>query len=194
MERAKHGRKNSLALADTHVCPVGAGDTSTGGVTKLAGAGKKVATIQRHAAAIAKTPELAGLGSPMADKKIKVLLKGIAREKKARIKQATAFSLDNFKRTIRRIDVSIPTGLRNQALPLRFTAAFRQSELIALNIEDWASDEEGPVASPNKSKTGQLGQAEEKADFYSQPSNHSFLNLLPSHHWSYSDVPRAKFV
>lgn len=139
-----------------------------GFLTELADAGKKVATIQRHAAAIAKAHELAGLDSPTADKKIKVLLKGIAREKKTRIKQAAAFSLDNFKRTIRSIDVSTPTGLRNRALLLLgFTGAFRRSELEALNIEDLAFDEEGLVVSLDKSKTNQLGQAEEKAIFYS---------------------------
>ena len=139
-----------------------------GFLTELADAGKKVATIQRHGAAIAKAHELAGLDSPTADKKIKVLLKGIAREKKTRIKQAAAFSLDNFKRTIRTIDVSTPTGLRNRALLLLgFTGAFRRSELEALNIEDLVFDDEGLVVSLDKSKTNQLGQAEEKAIFYS---------------------------
>ena len=139
-----------------------------GFLTELADAGKKVATIQRHAAAIAKAHELAGLDSPTADKKVKVLLKGIAREKKTRIKQAAAFSLASFKQTIRSIDVTTPTGLRNRALLLLgFTGAFRRSELEALNIEDLAFDEEGLVASLDKSKTNQLGHAEEKAIFYS---------------------------
>jgi site-specific recombinase XerD len=139
-----------------------------GFLTELADAGKKVATIQRHGAAIAKAHELAGLDSPSADKKIKVLLKGIAREKKTRIKQAAAFSLASFKCVIKSIDVSTPTGLRNRALLLLgFTGAFRRSELEALNIEDFTFDEEGLVVSLDKSKTNQLGQAEEKAIFYS---------------------------
>jgi len=139
-----------------------------GFLTELADAGKKVATIQRHAAAIAKAHELAGLDSPTADKQIKVLLKGIAREKKTRIKQAAAFSLATFKRTIKSIDVSTPTGLRNRALLLLgFTGAFRRSELEALNLEDLAFDEEGLIVALAKSKTNQLGQAEEKAIFYS---------------------------
>ena len=139
-----------------------------GFLTELADAGKKVATIQRHAAAIAKAHELAGLESPTVDKKIKVLLKGIAREKKTRIKQAAAFTLTSFKHIIRGIDASTPTGLRNLTLLLLgFTGAFRCSELEALNIEDLAFDEEGLVISLTKSKTNQLGQAEEKAIFYS---------------------------
>ena len=142
-----------------------------GFLTELADAGKKVATIQRHAAAIAKAHELANLDSPTTDKKIKVLLKGIAREKKTRIKQAAAFSLASFKRTIKSIDVTTPTGLRNRALLLLgFTGAFRRSELEALNIEDLVFDEEGLVVSLDKSKTNQMGQAEEKAIFYSPDS------------------------
>jgi site-specific recombinase XerD len=142
-----------------------------GFLTELADAGKKLATIQRHGAAIAKAHELAGLDSPTADKKIKVLLKGIARERKTRIKQAAAFSLASFKHAIRAIDVTTPTGLRNRALLLLgFTGAFRRSELEALNIEDLAFDEEGLVVSLDKSKTNQFGQAEEKAIFYSPDS------------------------
>ena len=142
-----------------------------GFLTELADTGKKVATIQRHAAAITKAHELAGHDSPTADKKIKVLLKGIAREKKTRIKQAAAFTLASFKRTIKSMDVSTPTGLRNRALLLLgFTGAFRRSELEALNFADLAFDEEGLVVSLDKSKTNQLGQAEEKAIFYSPDS------------------------
>ncbi|MCC2545509.1 tyrosine-type recombinase/integrase [Hymenobacter sp. BT175] len=139
-----------------------------GFLTELADAGKKFATIERHAAAIAKAHELANVDSPTADKKIKILLKGIAREKKTRQKQAPAFTLDSFKRTIKSIDVSTPAGLRNRALLLLgFTGAFRRSELEALNIEDLAFDEDGLVVSLQQSKTNQLGQAEEKAIFYS---------------------------
>ncbi|HEX8429250.1 tyrosine-type recombinase/integrase [Hymenobacter sp.] len=139
-----------------------------GFLTELADAGKKFATIERHTAAVKKAHELAGLESPTANKKIKVLLKGIAREIKTRQKQAPAFSIDNFKRTIKSIDVSVPAGLRNRALLLLgFTGAFRRSELEALNIEDLLFDEDGLVVSLQQSKTNQLGQAEEKAIFYS---------------------------
>jgi site-specific recombinase XerD len=145
-----------------------AAEALAGFLTELAEAGKKVATIQRHAASIAKAHELAGLDSPTADKNVKVLLKGIAREKKTRVKQAAAFPLATFKRTIKNIDVRTPTGLRNRALLLLgFTGAFRRSELEALDIEHLTFDEEGLIVSLDQSKTNQLGQAEEKAIFYS---------------------------
>lgn len=139
-----------------------------GFLTELADAGKKVATIQRHAAAIAKAHELVGLESPTVGPTIRALLKGIAREKKTRVRQAAAFSLAGFKDSIRRLDASTPTGLRNRALLLLgFAGAFRRAELEALNLEDLAFDEEGLVVSLGASKTNQLGQAEEKAIFYS---------------------------
>lgn len=139
-----------------------------GFLTELADTGKKFATIERHTAALAKAHELAGLDSPTADKQIKVLLKGIAREIKTRQKQAPAFTLANFKRTVRSMDVRSPAGLRNRALLLLgFSGAFRRSELEALNVEDLSFDEEGLVVSLHQSKTNQLGQAEEKAIFYS---------------------------
>ena len=143
-------------------------ETLAGFLTELAEAGKKVATVQRHQAAIAKAHELAGQLSPTADPKIKVLLKGIAREKKTRIKQAPAFTLGSFKRTIKSMDVATPAGLRNRALLLLgFTGAFRRAELAALNLEDLAFDEEGLIINFDQSKTNQTGQADEKAVYYS---------------------------
>jgi site-specific recombinase XerD len=142
-----------------------------GFLTELADTGKKFATIERHAAAIAKAHDLADVESPTADKKLKVLLKGIAREIKTRQKQAPAFSIESFKHTIKGIDVTIAAGLRNRALLLLgFTGAFRRSELEALNIEDLAFDDDGLVVTLPQSKTNQLGHAEEKAIFYSPDS------------------------
>ena len=72
-------------------------DTLAGFVTHLAETGKKVATIQRHCAAISKAHALRGVDSPTDDKKFKVLLEGIARLKGVRQKQAPAFSLALFR-------------------------------------------------------------------------------------------------
>lgn len=79
-------------------------ETLAGFVTHLAETDKKVATIQRHCAAVAKAHVLRGLDSPTDDKKFKVLMEGIARVKGVRQKQAPAFTLANFKRTVKSID------------------------------------------------------------------------------------------
>jgi site-specific recombinase XerD len=143
-------------------------DTLAGFVTHLAETGKKVATIQRHCAAVSKAHALRGVDSPTDDKKFKVLLEGISRVKGVRQKQAPAFSLALFKRTVKHIDEKTLAGLRDRViLLLGFTGAFRRSELCALNVEDLSFSEEGLIVNLAKSKTNQLGAAEEKAIFYS---------------------------
>ena len=143
-------------------------NTLAGFVTHLAETGKKVATIQRHCAAVSKAHALRGVDSPTDDKKFKVLMEGIARLKGIRQKQAPAFSLALFKRTVKSIDAQTLAGLRDRVvLLLGFTGAFRRSELAALNVEDLSFSEEGLVVNLAKSKTNQLGAAEEKAIFYS---------------------------
>jgi integrase len=111
---------------------------------------------------------LRGLDSPTDDKKFKVLMEGIARVKGVRQKQAPAFTLANFKRTVKSIDGKTLAGLRDRViLLLGFTGAFRRSELAALNIEDLSFSEEGLIVNLAKSKTNQYSAAEEKAIFYS---------------------------
>lgn len=142
--------------------------TLAGFVTHLAEGGKKVSTIQRHCAAISKAHALRGIDSPTDDKKFKVLLEGISRVKYIRQKQAPAFTLATFKHTVKHIDIQTLAGLRDRVIMLLgFTGAFRRSELVALDIEDLTFSEEGLLISVKKSKTNQLGAAEEKAIFYS---------------------------
>jgi site-specific recombinase XerD len=71
---AKHGLKPLPASVDTLV----------GFVTILAEIEKKVSTIQRHCAAVAKAHTLRGVDSPTDDKKFEVLMEGIARLKGVR--------------------------------------------------------------------------------------------------------------
>jgi integrase len=143
-------------------------DTLAGFVTHLAEAGKKVSTIQRSCAAISKAHALRDLASPTDDKKFKVLLDGISRLKGVRQKQAPAFSLASFKRTLKHLDATTPAGLRDKViLLLGFTGAFRRSELSALDLDDLTFSEDGLTINLKRSKTNQLGEAEEKAIFYS---------------------------
>ena len=95
-------------------------------------------------------------------------MEGIARIKGIRQKQAPAFTLANFKRTVKSIDGKTLAGMRDRViLLLGFTGAFRRSELAALNIEDLSFSEEGLIINLAKSKTNQYSAAEEKAIFYS---------------------------
>jgi integrase len=142
-----------------------------GFITSLAEAGKKVATIQRHCAAISKTCAVRGVASPTDDKQFKIFMDGVRRVHGVRQKQAPAFGLASFKKVVRELPLDTPGGLRDRAiLLLGFTGAFRRSELIALNIEDLSFTEECLIIALGKSKTNQLGDHEEKAIFYSPES------------------------
>jgi site-specific recombinase XerD len=142
-----------------------------GFITSLAEAGKKVATMQRHCAAISKAYAVRGEESPTDDKQFKIFMDGVRRLHGVRQKQAPAFGLANFKKVVRGLAIDTPGGLRDRAiLLLGFTGAFRRSELTALNIEDLCFTEECLVIALQRSKTNQLGDHEEKAIFYSPES------------------------
>jgi site-specific recombinase XerD len=143
-------------------------DALVGFITDLAEAGKKVATIERHRAAISKAHAVRGAVSPTDDKQFKIFMDGVRRLQGVRQKQASAFSLAQLKRLVRGIDTQSVAGLRDRAiLLLGFTGAFRRSELTGLNVQDLRFTEDCLVVSLSKSKTNQLGDYEEKAIFYS---------------------------
>jgi site-specific recombinase XerD len=142
-----------------------------GYVAHLADAGRKLATINRHLAAIEKNHQLLGLPSAITVPALDVLRRGVAREIGKKQKQAPAFSVPHLKRCIDGLDLTRPEGLRARALLLLgFAGAFRRSELVALNLEDLhlvheAADEVLVITLP-KSKTNQTGDTEQKAIFY----------------------------
>lgn len=146
-------------------------DVLAGYVAHLADAGRKLATINRHLAAIEKNHQLLGLASAINAPALDVLRKGVAREIGKKQKQAPAFSVPHLKRCIDGLDLSRPDGLRARALLLLgFAGAFRRSELVGLDLEqlhlvhDVA--DEVLVASLPKSKTNQTGDVEQKVIFY----------------------------
>jgi hypothetical protein len=73
--------------APFHGVAAGTGRGAGLALTELADAGKKVATIQRHAAAIAKAHELVGLDLTLRPIRKSRCCSGIAREKKTRTPQ-----------------------------------------------------------------------------------------------------------
>lgn len=142
-------------------------------VAHLADVGRKLATINRHLAAIEKNHQLLGLPSAINAPALDVLRKGVAREIGKKQKQAPAFSVPHLKRAIDRLDLSRPDGLRARALLLLgFTGAFRRSELVDINLEHLeivhdVADEVLVITLP-KSKANQAGEAEQKVIFYAE--------------------------
>lgn len=128
----------------------------------------KWASINRKLAAISKLHELNNLDLPTKDKAFRAVMEGIKRTNGVRQKQAPAFKMNDLKKILRAIDITIHSGLRDKCLLLLgFAGAYRRSELVSLNIEDVDFNDDGAIISLSKSKTNQYGEAEEKAFFYS---------------------------
>jgi len=137
-------------------------------VTHLADLGRKLSTIKHHLAAIHKLHQLHGYQSAISADQVELLLKGIARLKGKRQKQAPAFTRDELREAINRLDLATPLGLRDRALLLLgFFGAFRRSELRALDLEQLKFSREHLIIELGKSKTNQFAEAETKAVFYS---------------------------
>lgn len=136
-------------------------------VADLADIPRKLSTIKRHLAAIHKHHQLRGYPSPVHADELTLVLDGITRALGKRQKQAPAFTVDELKESIRRLNVTTTAGLRDRALLLLgFAGAFRRSELVALNVEHLEFTERALIVHLPKSKTNQAGEAEDKAVFY----------------------------
>ncbi|MFC6224952.1 tyrosine-type recombinase/integrase [Hymenobacter artigasi] len=145
-----------------------------------------LATIKRHLAAIRKAHQLAGHRLPATLDALNTVMEGIARTLGKRQDQAQAFTVEELKQAIRRIDLETAAGLRDRALLLLgFAGAFRRSELVGLNIEQLEFTERALLVHLAKSKTNQYGAVEDKAIFYAPNmdfcpvrSLRAWLNLL----------------
>jgi integrase len=125
----------------------------------LAAQGRKMATIERHVAALRTR-------YGVADDRLRMYLRGLrrtlgsAQSKKAPL---TPTQLGLIKWDAGR------KGLRDRALILvGFFAALRRSELVGLNIEDIEFVPEGAILTIRKSKTDQEGRGREVAIGYAK--------------------------
>lgn len=129
-------------------------------VAAEADAGRKVATISRRLAAIAKAHQAAGFDSPASLKHAAVAevwggvrrVKGVAQTAKA------PAVVDTLRAMLGQVPDTLP-GLRDRALLLLgFAGAFRRSELVSLLVADVDVQRDGLVVNLRRSKTDQLGQ------------------------------------
>ncbi|MBO0360839.1 tyrosine-type recombinase/integrase [Hymenobacter sp. BT186] len=145
-----------------------------------------LATIKRHLAAIRKAHQLAGYRLPATLDALNLVMEGITRTLGKRQVQAQAFTVEELKQAIRRIDLDTSAGIRDRALLLLgFAGAFRRSELVELNIEQLEFTERALLVHLAKSKTNQYGAVEDKAIFYAPTLDfcpvrclRAWLNLL----------------
>ena len=121
-----------------------AGDfqVSREGLTSSGAPTKTYATLQRYLAVLGKLHLEAGLSDPTKDPEVvavwRVLRRGLSRPK-----QKAALGLDAIRKAVALLP---PTaiGKRNRALLLlAYALMARRSELVALNVENFAFDEDG---------------------------------------------------
>ena len=119
--------------------------------------GKRVATIQRAMASIAKAHKTDGLPSPTSHEMVRTEFTGIKRTIGVDQDRVDAIGIDELKKIIGQFDSSVE-GLRNKALLLiGYMGAFRRSELVAILRKDVKFSDEGVSIKLKKSKTDQKG-------------------------------------
>lgn len=127
-------------------------------LTSLAMKSLRVATIRRHAAAIAAAHRESGHPAPTGHPAIKELLRGMTRRIGTPPKPVDAL----LSGDIRRMAATLPytfTGIRDKALILiGFAGAFRRSEIVGLNVDDISHRDEGIVVLLRRTKTDQRGE------------------------------------
>jgi len=118
----------------------------------------RVSSLNRRLSAIAQAHQLAGLESPAADSRVRIVMGGIRRVKGAAQRGKRPILLDDLRHMVERLP-DTPAGTRDRALLLvGFAGAFRRSELVALDIDDLAFGRDGLTVTIRRSKTDQEGQ------------------------------------
>ena len=120
---------------------------------------KALSSLEVALAAVTQAFGLMGLDRPASDPRVKRVLRGIRRTlgPRPQVKKAPLLVAH-----LRRICLALPQttkAVRDRCLLLLgFTAALRRSELVALDIEDVAFEDEGVVVTLRRSKVDQKGK------------------------------------
>ena len=123
----------------------------------LATTGRKAATVELHAAAIACAHRSAGHASPTGTDAVRSTVRGIRRRLGTKSNRKAPATADALKKMLKRIPETL-TGQRDRALLLMgFAAALRRSELVALQVSDLEHTPEGVLVTVRRSKTDQEG-------------------------------------
>jgi site-specific recombinase XerD len=123
---------------------------------------KSSATIGRRMASISHFHRERGFADPTKHATVAGLMEGIRRSNAGKPTAAKAAVLTKHLRRGLKADVTRPVDIRNKALLLvGFAGCFRRSELVAIDVDHLAFDEENRcrVMLP-KSKTNQTGEPE----------------------------------
>jgi site-specific recombinase XerD len=123
-------------------------------------AGKKISTLRRRMAAIARVHKQAGQPFKADDPVIENALRRLAREKGTAPKGRDPLMTDELGRMVKRMPEGL-RGIRDRAiLLLGFAAAVRRSELVDLNVNDIAWRRDGVSLAIRRSKGDQTGEGQ----------------------------------
>jgi integrase len=138
-------------------------ETVCGYFASLADSGLKVSTIARRCAAITYAHRLGGFPPPTAAGPVKAVLRGIRRRIGVAVTRKAPATARAIAAMIKAIP-GTPAGLRDRALLLLgFAAALRRSELVALDIGDIETVDDGVFVHVRRSKTDQEGVGDQIA-------------------------------
>jgi site-specific recombinase XerD len=134
----------------------------------MASAGRKVSTISRALVSINLAHRAAGVEeSPRATIAVKETLKGLRRKLGVTKNKKLALRRDDLRGMLgARDNREHPLEVRNRALLLLgFSAGFRRSELVSLQVEDLEFSEHGLIVTLRRTKTDQEGKGR-RLDFF----------------------------
>lgn len=125
----------------------------------LADSGLSPSTIGRRSAAIAAAHRGAGLESPTTHPGVREVTRGIRRTHGTHRREVEPVTTAILRRMLTAIDSESAKGLRDRAVLLvGYAGALRRSELVALNVHDARSQEDGVTLRIRQSKTDQEGR------------------------------------
>ena len=122
-------------------------------------ASRTVANVRRYIATIARIHRAAALDDPTKDESVKLAIKRMARVNGTRQEQAKPLNRPAVDRMIAAAGDSV-RDLRNGAmLTIQYDTMTRRSELVAIELEDVARQEDGTgTVIIRRSKTDQIGE------------------------------------
>lgn len=116
----------------------------------------KPSTISRRTAAIAVVHKRHGFASPAADPGVQAITSGIRRTLTVAQRGAAPARIGEVRRMVAHLPATA-SGVRDRAVLLvGFASAMRASELVALDLDDIESRDEGLVLRKRRSKTDQV--------------------------------------
>ena len=121
-------------------------------------------TIGRRLAGISVAHQLAGYETPTKNATVGAVVTGVRRTLGTAPDQHAAAGIGEVRRMVSRLDLDTLPGLRDRALLLvGFALAARRSELVALQVADLETREEGYAVTVRRSKTDQEARGTTRA-------------------------------